>query len=268
MTVAFRKVHGSGNDFLLVTGFEDEREWRALGPRVCARRTGVGADGLVVSTVVGEASAVLNVLCVNQDGSVATLCANALRCAAWCASLDHGWSTMSLVMEGIPHDAVVEGRHVRVTVEAGDVVPERVAHRHPGEAAPLVFDAVRVGAEHLVALVDDVERIDFPLLVRSLRAREPAAAGTNISVVQPLGDRELLSRTHENGAQEEALSCASGAVAAAVVAARRGTVEAGAGVTVHNRAGTPLTVTGHTERSSYWVGGPVTHVFDGRLDLA
>ncbi|GAA2606687.1 MULTISPECIES: diaminopimelate epimerase [Streptomyces] len=266
MTVGFRKMHGSGNDFLLVTGAEDDRDWRALGPRLCARRTGVGADGLVVSTTAGEDCAVLDVLCVNPDGSVATLCANALRCAARCALLDHGWSTMSLVMAGISHDAVVEGTHVRVTVEAGEVRAERVVQRCQDE--DVGFDAVRVGAEHLVALVDDVDRFDFAALVRRLRAREPAAAGANISVVQPCGYGELTVRTHESGAREESLSCASGAVAAVVVAARRGQAGAGGRVTVHNRAGIPLTVMPHTERASYWVGGPVTHVFDGELDLA
>lgn len=255
MRVRFRKVHGAGNDFVLLTGAADEREWCAWGPRLCARQSGVGADGLVVSEVIGKDPAVLDVLCVNADGSVATLCANGLRCLAWCASRDHGWTAMSLVMAGVPHDDdAVDGTHVRVTVEAGEVEPEFVAEMWQGGIVR--FDAVRVGAEHLVALVDDMDRLDVAGLVRQIRELSPVTAGVNVSVVQPFGVQELTVRTYEHGAEGEALSCASGAVAAAVVAARRGLVDVARQVTVHNRAGTPLTVTAHAERPSYWVGDP------------
>ncbi|GHF15309.1 diaminopimelate epimerase [Streptomyces spiralis] len=266
MRVRFRKVHGAGNDFVLIIGAADERDWRAWGPRLCARCTGVGADGLVVSSAIRKDSAVLDVLCVNADGSVATLCANALRCVAWCASRDHGWTTMRLVMSGVPHDAVVDGTHVRVTVEAGEVYSERVTETWPG--GTVRFDAVHVGAEHLVALVDDVDQLDVESLVNLVRDRGPAAADANVSVFQLLGPQELTIRTYERGAEGEALSCASGAVAAAVAAARRGLVDVARQVRVHNRAGTPLTVIEHAERPSYWVGGPVTHVFDGELEVA
>ncbi|MFF1278733.1 diaminopimelate epimerase [Streptomyces marokkonensis] len=265
MTVRFRKVHGAGNDFILVTGAASERDWRVWGPWLCARRTGVGADGLVISDAVAKDRAILAVLCVNPDGSVATLCANALRCAAWCASLDHGWTTMSLVMAGVPHEAVVEGSYVRVTVEAREIEPQRFAQRHQGGI--IRFDSVRVGAKHLVALVDDVNLPDLAGLVQRLRHRDPATADTNISVVQSLTEQELTVRTYESSAQEESLSCASGAVAAAVIATHRGLVDVSGPVTVHNRAGSPLTVTAHTERPLYWVGGPVTYVFDGELDF-
>ncbi|MET4924940.1 diaminopimelate epimerase [Streptomyces sp. PSRA5] len=260
----FRKIHGAGNDFVLVTGAADERDWRAWGPRLCARSTGVGADGLVVSAVAGKDPAVLDVLCVNPDGSIAALCANALRCVAWCASREHGWVTMRLMMAGVPHEAVVDGTHVRVTVEAGEVEPERIVETWHG--GTVRFDAVCVGAKHLVALVDDVERLDVAGLVRQVRDRG-AAAGANVSVVQRLDSRQLAIRTYEHGAEGEALSCASGAVAAGVVATRSGLADVARPVTVHNRAGMPLTVTAHPEHPAYWVGGPVTHVFDGEVEL-
>ncbi|MFB7510831.1 hypothetical protein [Streptomyces broussonetiae] len=80
----FRKLHGAGNDFILVTGsgaHPPPRGWPDASIRLCERRKGIGADGLVVSTLIQHDPLVLEVPCYNSDGSTATMCGNALRCA-------------------------------------------------------------------------------------------------------------------------------------------------------------------------------------------
>lgn len=151
----FRKLHGAGNDFVLLTDAGPSRDWRTEAPRICERRTGVGADGLVLSTLVDKDPApVLEVICINVDGSLASMCGNALRCVAWAACVDHGFTDMTLMMAGVPHEATVNGHHVSVTAEAGEVEPERVETWW--QETRLRFDAVNTGTEHVVALVDDV----------------------------------------------------------------------------------------------------------------
>ena len=78
--IAFRKVHGAGNDFILVADPRDVRDWGKLAAGLCCRRMGIGGDGLVVSERVSASA--YAVTCYNPDGSLASMCGNALRCAA------------------------------------------------------------------------------------------------------------------------------------------------------------------------------------------
>ncbi|MFJ8535565.1 hypothetical protein [Streptomyces sp. NPDC093591] len=138
----FRKIHGAGNDFILLSdlGPDDDIEWPKEAERLCARRTGVGADGLVISRLISDSPAVLEVACFNADGSIATMCGNALRCSAWAAHCDHGFQQMSLHMAGVVHDAVVSDDSVWVTAEVvtfslGAYRPLSIEGR-PGSTAP------------------------------------------------------------------------------------------------------------------------------------
>ncbi|MFI6275903.1 diaminopimelate epimerase [Streptomyces sp. NPDC050988] len=263
----FRKIHGAGNDFVLLSNLKPDstKEWPKEAERLCARRTGVGADGLVISTVLSVSPAVLEVSCFNADGSTATMCGNALRCSAWAAHHDHGFAEMSLLMEGVKHEAVVGDDSVWVTAEVGAVHPRRVQTVINGR--PTWFDSAHTGTEHVVAIVDDVDAIDATTVGRLIRHHaDLAPLGTNVNFVQAAGTQALKIRTYERGVEAETLSCGSGAVAAVVIATMRGLVAARA-VTVHNRAGEPLTVRPHADRPkrTHWVGGPVTNTFEGVL---
>lgn len=103
----FRKVHGAGNDFVLLAGTAPdlEKDWSETARGLCARRTGIGADGLVISAPI--CTGVLGVACFNADGSIATMCGNALRCAAWCAAKDFALTEMALVMSSVEHQSLV-----------------------------------------------------------------------------------------------------------------------------------------------------------------
>lgn len=261
----FRKIHGAGNDFVLIAGTSADldKDWSDQARRLCARRTGVGADGLVLSArLAGEA--VVGVVCFNADGSIATMCGNALRCVAWCAAKDHSLQEMTLVMAGVNHQAVVTADGVWVTAEAGPVNFQQVEVVWNGRL--LQFDSAHTGTEHVVAIVDDVAGIDAEGCGRVVRHHARLAPlGSNVNFVQVIGTQELKIRTYERGVEAETLSCGSGAVAAAVIAKARGLVADGH-VIVHNRAGTPLTVRPHSERRhAFWIGGPVTHTYQGEL---
>jgi diaminopimelate epimerase len=262
----FRKIHGAGNDFVFPTiDLGPEKDWAKEAERLCARRTGVGADGLVINRLIASDPAVLEVACFNADGSVATMCGNALRCTAWAAHHDHGFTEMTLHMAGVKHQAVVSDDGVWVTVEIGAIHPRRLNAVINNK--PTWFDSAHTGTEHVVAVVDDVDAIDAELVGRLVRHHpDLAPLGTNVNFVQSAGDQALKVRTYERGVEAETLSCGSGAVAAVVIATMRGLVSPRP-VTVHNRAGEPLTVRPHNDRPrrTQWVGGPVTHTFEGVL---
>ncbi|WP_329430639.1 diaminopimelate epimerase [Streptosporangium sp. NBC_01495] len=264
----FRKVHGAGNDFILLTGTiaDLDKDWSHTARRLCARHTGIGADGLVISAPLNGDLSDLGVTCWNADGSVATMCANALRCAAWYVAQDLGLSTMEirLVMAGVEHQAQVAGAEVWVTAQVGPVEPRRLQVVLDGR--PVWFDGVWTGTEHVVAVVPDVDDIDAEQWGRLVR-RHPdlAPLGSNVNFVQCVGgDQALKIRTYERGVEAETMSCGSGAVAAVVIATWRGLV-ADKEVVVHNRSGMPLTVRpdAQSRGKTYWVGGLVTPTYEG-----
>ncbi|WP_326580851.1 diaminopimelate epimerase [Actinacidiphila glaucinigra] len=263
----FRKMHGAGNDFIVVSGLAAtvDQDWPTLARKLCARSTSVGADGLVLSTVIDTTSPALEIRCFNADGSTATMCGNALRCAARCAQQDHGIREMNLLMAGVKHQASIAADGVWVTAEVGDVTLRRVSAVFNGR--PFWFDEAHTGTEHVVGIVDDVDAVDAVVCGRLIRHHEDLAPlGTNVNFIQSAGDQALKIRTYERGVEAETLSCGSGAVAAVVIATRRGLV-ADRQVTVHNRSGTPLMVRPHEARrgKAYWIGGPVTHTYWGEL---
>ncbi|MEU2352090.1 diaminopimelate epimerase [Streptomyces misionensis] len=270
MPMRFRKIHGAGNDFILFTNPEprDDATWAKEAERLCARRTGVGADGLVVSRVTDDRPSVHEVQCFNADGSIATMCGNALRCAAWAVQHDDGLNVkrrLRLRMAGVMHEAVVDPASVWVTAQVNSIQPRVLQTVINGQ--PTWFDSVHTGTEHVVAVVSEVDAIATETVGRAVRYHDNVAPlGTNVNFVQPLGGRSLKIRTYERGVEAETLSCGSGAVAAVVAATMRGLVPKGE-VTVHNRAGEPLTVRPHERQPNRaaWVGGPVTYTFEGVL---
>ena len=260
----FRKVHGAGNDFILFTDPAEDRDWPEEARRLCARGTGIGADGLVVTTRSGPAA--FEVRCFNADGSAATMCGNALRCAAFCAARDHGDQELSLVMAGTGHRAQVRGDDVAVTSEAGPVVPRQVQVRWDGTG--FTFEAVHTGTEHVITIVDDVDNVDVAGCGRMVRHHAALAPlGSNVNFVQVINAQAIRIRTYERGVEAETLSCASGAVAAAAVTRARCLTGPGP-LTVHNQAGTALEVRPDASGppgAAFWVSGPVAITFRGEI---
>jgi diaminopimelate epimerase len=143
----------------LVADPAEDRDWPEQARRLCAPGTGIGADGLVVTT--RRRPAAFEVRCFNADGSAATMCGNALRCAAFCAARDHGdQEKMSLVMADIGHRAQVRGGDVAVTAEADPIVPRQV--QVTWDETSFTFDPVHTGTGHVVTIVDDVNEVDVP----------------------------------------------------------------------------------------------------------
>jgi diaminopimelate epimerase len=263
----FRKMHGAGNDFILVTDSNGDKEknWEQRAVSLCSRHTGIGADGMVLSTLLSIAPPRIDVTCINADGSIATMCGNALRCAAWTAHQDHGFTHMRLTMAGREHQAHISSSGVWVTADVDRVELRRLQIVFKNR--PLWFDSTHTGTEHVVTFVPDSESVDAETLGRLVRHHpELAPRGTNVNFLQVIGPQELRIRTYERGVEAETLSCGSGAVAGVVIAVRRGKIS-NRQTTVHNRSGTPLLVRPHLERPerSYWVGGPVTEIFRGEL---
>lgn len=260
----FRKAHGAGNDFILISGPFTPADLPALARELCGRRTGIGADGLVVSTPLAGRPSAYDVRCLNPDGSEATMCGNALRCAALSAAADHGCTEVDMLMAGVWHRGAVRGAEVAVTAQAGPVLRAAAMVGHDGRACE--FDAVHTGTEHVISFVTDVDAVDVEGFGRRVRYHEGfAPLGANVSFVQAAGPDRLRIRTYERGVEAETLSCGSGAVAA-VVAARARRLAGDGKVAVENRAQAPLSVWPDADGDgTFWVSGPAAIVFRGEI---
>ncbi len=267
MKLRFWKLSGAGNDFVLLR--EDDLPARgdaALARRLCDRREGVGADGLLI---VGKADKILRWRYHNADGSAA-FCGNGARCAAWWMFLN-GWTKNRTAFniqspEGPMSARVRPGKNPRVSLSMPAPKDLRLGLKLAVQGRKLTVHFVDTGVPHAVVLVDDLERFPVPEVGRALR-RHPAfaPAGANADFVQA-ADGRLSVRTYERGVEAETMACGTGAVASAVSAAALGKVESP--VSVFTRSGEHLKVSfsrSGAEFSAVRLEGPARLVFQGEV---
>jgi diaminopimelate epimerase len=265
----FYKMSGSGNDFVVLDG-------RWTGPdrwppdrvkAICDRRSGVGADGLVILTP--SASGMVGMVYWNSDGSRGAMCGNAALCSG----------RLAVQLEMVPAGEfclLTDAGVVRVrSSSAGDEAEINLpdfdtpqdflgATRVAGERWMAL---ATVGVPHLVIRVDDVEAVDVSGRGRPLRF-DPAvgSAGANVNFVSPSTSSEgpWLIRTYERGVEGETLACGTGTVAAAAALASRG--EAPLPLRFQSRGGPELSVRGQLggpQVTGVWLGGQGRLLFRG-----
>ena len=259
-------MSGSGNDFVVLDGrVTDPGRWPAAQIRaVCDRRTGVGADGLVILTPATADS--VRMVYWNADGSHGALCGNAALCSGRLAVM------LELVAPGefclLTDAGVVRVRAPdtgdQVEINLPDVaIPSQQTSITPGPGEQWVSFGT-VGVPHLVIRVDDLEAIDVTGRGRWLRSHESLGAdGANVNFVAAGRDLWLI-RTFERGVEGETLACGTGTVAAALAIASR--AEAQLPVRFRSRGGPELTVQAELDgsrASDVWLGGQGRLVFRG-----
>lgn len=242
--IVIHKMTGSGNDFVFVDGRVDPLE--AWTPeriqRVCARGTGVGADGLVVLEPGSHLGAV-RFAYFNADGGRSAMCGNAALCsvrlAAWLEMAPPSEVTLE-TDAGPVRGRCVPGEGERAEIELPASTPI-TSPKIPLSSGERQMCLTTVGVPHLVVLVDDVGAVAVPQRGRVLRHHSGVGpAGANVDFVGNGGDRWRM-RTYERGVEAETLACGTGAVAAA--AALTAVAGAALPLDIETRSGAVLTVT-------------------------
>lgn len=263
----FRKMAGSGNDFIVV----DNRRGAAgprpdrLAIRLCDRKNGVGADGLLLLCRDGARRA-LRMRIFNADGSEAQMCGNGIRClAAYAHEIGAAGRRMTIRSGAGLHTARILGRgRVRVTLTDPKDVRSRSVLRIGGKK--LEYAYANTGVPHAVVFVDDLEAVDVPALGRAIRRhRDFAPRGTNANFAA-LSGAAVRVRTYERGVEDETLACGTGSTAAALAASARHALSSP--VTVIPRSGEQLKVYFRFKDGRYTdvrLEGPVRSIFEGRF---
>lgn len=223
----FYKMTGSGNDFVMLDGRHVRPgEWTPEAiAKVCDRRTGVGGDGVVIITPLGDRRVRMQYW--NSDGSQAAMCGNASLCSTRLAAfLEMAPPTgMTLVTDAglVRTRCSGPGPMAEICVPAFELPRPVAIEPRPGESA---FYLGTVGVPHLVVLTADVGAVDVQGRGRELRY-SPAAgpAGANVNFVSPpaAGDSGVWTiRTYERGVEGETLACGTGTIAAGFALAASG----------------------------------------------
>jgi diaminopimelate epimerase len=265
----FYKMSGSGNDFVVLDGRTTSLDrWPADRIRViCDRRTGVGADGLVILTP--QSADTVRMVYWNSDGSRAEMCGNAALCSGrLAADLELAAAgSLSLLTDAGAVQVRAQAGGDRAEVRLPDAeLPQSVQGLEPvpGERW-LAFGSV--GVPHLVVRVDDVAAADLSGRGRELRSSSRLGpAGANVNFVSPPvgADAAWSIRTYERGVEAETLACGTGAVATGLALAAAG--ETDFPVRLRSRSGLVLTVDAHLEggrATEIWLGGQSRLVFRG-----
>ncbi len=274
----FTKMHGAGNDFVVL----DLRgglpaPTAALCARLGDRHFGVGCDQILTIEPPRSADVVAGYRIWNADGSASGQCGNGARCvAAWlvrdgAAPADAGFIIESPAgVHPVQHDG--EGgfvidmgapRFAPVDVPLADVDGERDAYALAIGGDSLLFGAVSMGNPHAVIEVADAAAADVARIGPAVQASAMFPDSANVGFAQVLAPDRIRLRVFERGVGET-LACGSGACAAVAVLVRRGRVQADAEVAVELPGGT-LRIRHDTATNSVFMAGPAAFVFEGNL---
>ena len=265
----FVKMSGSGNDFVMVDARTTEPGALAdpkIISAVCARATGVGADGIVF--LVPSTRADVKLIYLNSDGSPADLCGNATLCTTRFAVRLGAADPAGMAIEtgaGIIHSRILATGEPEIDLEeVTDVRPE--AKGISVEAPERRIGFATAGIPHLVIEVPDVALVQVVRRGRPLRWHQsllPGGANVNFIALNPTG--EWAIRTYERGVEGETLACGTGAVASAILIASWQR-ESGP-ITLRTESGRMLTVRLERTKSGWRpsLSGEARFVFEGRF---
>ncbi|HID42256.1 MAG TPA: diaminopimelate epimerase [Archaeoglobaceae archaeon] len=232
--IKFTKMHGNGNDFVVIDEFNEILITEELKPdfvkTVCDRRFGVGGDGLIF--IQPSERADVRFRYFNSDGGEAEMCGNGIRCFSRFV-VEEKYVDRELKVEtlaGIKELKVsIENGEYWIRVDMGkpefesDKIPAKDIEKSLWEKE---FDinggkyrvyAVNTGVPHAVIFVESFN-FEINEIARKIRYSEFFPTGINVNFVKVKSKEEIEIRTYERGVEDETLSCGTGSVASAVVA--------------------------------------------------
>jgi diaminopimelate epimerase len=275
----FTKMHGLGNDFIVVYG---ERELphnaRELAMNLCNRFFGIGADGLVY--ILPSDIADFRMRIINSDGSEAEQCGNAIRCVAKYV-YDHGYVTEEeITIETLGagaqqvHLQVKNGNVEKVTVDMGEPILDGIQipttivanpivnHLVEVEGSAFQFTAVSMGNPHCVIYVEDAVSFDLEKWGSQLEVHPffPKKVNVEFATVQDRSHVDM--RVWERGAGPT-LACGTGACATLVSSVLNGTTDRSAWISLK---GGDLFIEWNENNNHVYMTGPATAVYTGTIE--
>lgn len=276
MKLKFTKMHGLGNDFVVLDGVTSSvvlspAQIRALGDR----HFGVGFDQLLLVEKAQGAGIDFRYRIFNNDGGEVEQCGNGARCFARYV-VDAGLTSQREIsvetMRGVIHPKIEDDGRVTVDMGAPRLasaeIPfvsdsDAVVQRLDVDGTEALISVVSMGNPHAVLVVSDVDAAPVGVLGPKIETHPRFPARVNVGFLQVLNRTSARLRVFERGAGET-LACGTGACAAVVAGIRRGLLDSP--VRVSTRGG-ELVIAWGGVGESVRMTGPAVRVFEGEIDL-
>ena len=273
----FTKMHGAGNDFIVLDGIRDALPPIApLAAGLCDRHFGIGADQLLV--VRSSSAADFRMEIYNADGSQVEMCANGIR-AFFKYLRDRGHTAADEIgvetLAGVVRPRWAGPGRVRVQMGRPILEPAKIPTALGGgsgpvlgvtlevDGEPLRVSSVSMGNPHAVIFVADTDKAPVERLGPLVENHPAFPNRVNVEFATPVSRRRIRQRTWERGTGET-LACGSGACAVAVVSMLEGRVERE--VAIELRGG-ELEIAWPGPESPVYMTGPAAEVFTGRIRI-
>lgn len=235
MRVSFTKMHGIGNDFILINGFiYNLNNLSNLSKKICDRHFGIGGDGLIIALPPEDRKNDFQMKIFNSDGSEAEMCGNGIRCFARFLQNEGLTKKNKLKIETLagiitPEKIRTEARHNQIRVNMGR--PRFKPKQIPFETEekidyvqdyPLTVEdetfaisCVSMGNPHAIVFTDNVEQYPLEKWGRAIENHPLFPAKTNVEFIQIINKKEIIMKVWERGSGIT-LACGTGAAASVV----------------------------------------------------
>jgi len=280
MEIQFTKMHGLGNDFVVIDSFAQEIQLSSEQVRLIAdRHFGIGCDQLLLLAPSDKEGVDVRYLIYNADGGEVSQCGNGARCAAaylrensLVDGLVDGKAITAETREGIITMTLEEDDLVRVNMgipklAAADIP---IASQEDADQYHLVlsdteitFSAVSMGNPHAVIVVDDVSSAPVLTMGPEVQQQTFFPEGVNVGFMQIIDSGHIKLRVYERGAGET-LACGSGACAAVVAGCINSSLNQEVDVVL---PGGHLLISWAGQGEPVWMTGPATFVYRGQISL-
>jgi diaminopimelate epimerase len=276
MTLQFTKMHGLGNDFIVLDGIHQRIDLTPAQIRHLAdRHFGIGCDQLLLVETAQQANADFRYRIFNADGGEVEQCGNGARCFARYVRAkgltDKDRITVE-TMKGVLVLTIQADNQVTVNMGIPNFTPSEIPFKAAQQAQTyplniggetLRIGAVSMGNPHAVTQVEDIQSAPVATLGPQIEHHPDFPQRVNAGFMQVASSSEIAVRVYERGAGET-LACGSGACAAMVIGRLWGLLEE----TVHVRlTGGTLIISWPGEGQPVMMTGPAEFVFEGSIEL-
>jgi len=276
MNLNFTKMHGLGNDFVVINGLDQALELTSEQIRhIADRHTGIGCDQVLLLQASTDPAVDVIYRIYNADGSEAGQCGNGARCVGRYL-IDKAIVRDRIINAGTIHGTVkiypVDNNLIRVNMGLPlfepELIPILAGARQSGYTVDLPGEAVEVtalsmGNPHAVIIVDNIDTAEVTRLGPAVQQHRLFPESVNVGFLQILDRRHARLRVYERGAGET-LACGTGTCAAAVAGILRGKLDHEVVVTLKRGN---LVINWQGEGSEVWMTGPAITVFEGQIEL-
>lgn len=259
MQATFTKYQGTGNDFIFIDNRQNSfpKNDTKLIEKLCNRRFGIGADGLIL--LENDFETDFRMVYFNSDGNQSTMCGNGGRCiVAFAKKLNLiSNETTFIAKDGLHHASICQNGIISLGMK--DVYEVKMERDY-------VF--LNTGSPHHVILVENLDTCDVKNIGAKIRYSDLyGKAGSNVNFVNQLSENHFRLRTYERGVEDETLSCGTGATATAIAMNAIGKTNS---CTIKlDVEGGKLEVSFDKEPSGYtnvYLKGPATFVYEGEIE--